>query len=70
MWKLRGQSAQGMRWARIHEANGRVAEATELGLTLARYRLMTLEVHFLPSFSETLDQMREALGAIEAALED
>ena len=36
---------------------------------MARYRLGTVETHFLPSFRETLDLMRETLDAIDAELE-
>jgi hypothetical protein len=50
-------------------AAGRIHEAGSLGLTLSRYRLLTLDRHYLPSFRTTLRLMEEALGAIDAELE-
>lgn len=49
-------------------ANRQIEEATELGLTLARYRLDTLEQFFVPSFGRTLDLMGETLDAIDHEL--
>jgi hypothetical protein len=49
-------------------ATTRVAEATELALTLARYRLLTIDLHLGPSFDDTLELMRETLRAIEEEL--
>ncbi len=46
----------------------RVAEATDLALTLARYRLLTIDLHFGPSFHDTMELMRETLRAIDEEL--
>lgn len=50
-------------------ARDRVHEATPLGLTLARYRLSTLDQFYLPSFATTLDLMLETLDAIDLELD-
>jgi len=51
-------------------ARGRVGEATRLGLTLARYRLGTLESFYMTSFSTTLGLMQETLAALDSELDN
>jgi hypothetical protein len=50
-------------------ARSRVGEATDLALTLTRYRLLTIDLHFGPNFDETIALMLETLSAIEDELD-